>query len=109
MGLILEAMATRGRTPSQLLQEVPQYVMIKKKFDMSATQTHRVLEGLRRHDWGGEVTVNLLDGVRLDWPDRWALIRSSNTEPVIRIAAEAKTPAGAEELIERLYKLAMTF
>jgi phosphomannomutase len=109
MGLILEAMATRGRTPGQLLREVPQYVMIKKKFDMSGGQIHRVLEGMRRHDWGGEVTVTTIDGLRLDWPDRWALIRSSNTEPVVRIAAEAKTKAGAEALIELLWKQAMTF
>jgi phosphomannomutase len=102
-------MATRGRTPGQLLREVTPSVMIKKKFDMSGTQIHRVLEGMRRHDWGSEVTVNTIDGLRLDWPDRWALIRSSNTEPVIRIAAEAKTKAGAEALIDLLWKQAMTF
>jgi phosphomannomutase len=41
-----------------------------------------------------------LDGIRIDWDDRWVLVRPSNTEPVLRVMAEAPTPAAAAELAE---------
>jgi phosphomannomutase len=41
-----------------------------------------------------------LDGLRLDWPDRWLLVRGSNTEPIVRAVAEAKTAAEAIALCE---------
>ena len=42
-------------------------------------------------------TSSRLDGLRLDWPDQWLLIRASNTEPLVRLIAEAKDPAAAEQ------------
>jgi phosphomannomutase len=48
-----------------------------------------------------EATVSRLDGVRLDWPDGWLLVRASNTEPIVRIVAEAATTANAEAAIAR--------
>jgi phosphomannomutase len=46
-----------------------------------------------------DAKADRLDGLRLDWPDRWVIIRGSNTEPIVRIIAEAPTAAGAEELV----------
>jgi phosphomannomutase len=40
-----------------------------------------------------------LDGLRLDWPDRWLIVRGSNTEPIVRAIAEAPTASAAEELV----------
>jgi phosphomannomutase len=46
-----------------------------------------------------------LDGLRLDWSDRWLLVRASNTEPIVRAIAEAPTAAIAEELCAQARKL----
>jgi phosphomannomutase len=45
-----------------------------------------------------EATVSRVDGLRLDWPDRWLIVRGSNTEPIVRAIAEAPTAAAAAEL-----------
>jgi phosphomannomutase len=44
--------------------------------------------------------ANLEDGLRLDWDDRWVHLRASNTEPVLRIIAEAKTNQAAQALVD---------
>jgi phosphomannomutase len=46
-----------------------------------------------------EARADRLDGLRLDWPDRWAIIRGSNTEPLVRVIAEAPTAVDADELV----------
>ncbi len=51
-----------------------------------------------------EAAANTLDGLRLDWPDRWLLVRASNTEPIVRLIVEAPTPAAAELLTEEAAK-----
>ncbi len=47
-----------------------------------------------------DAQVDRQDGLRLDWPDKWILVRPSNTEPIARIIAEAATPQEAEQLCE---------
>ena len=44
--------------------------------------------------------ANLEDGLRLDWEDRWVHLRASNTEPVMRIIAEARTPEASQALVD---------
>jgi phosphomannomutase len=46
------------------------------------------------------------DGLRLDWPDKWLLVRPSNTEPIVRAIAEAKSMSDAEQLCRRTAELA---
>lgn len=105
MALILEAMASEGKKLSELLKEIPQYTMLKTKLTMSAAEAHRVIDLYKRHNWGDDVTINTCDGLRIDWKDKWALIRTSNTEPIIRFAAEAVDRQTAEELINTLYQM----
>ena len=45
-----------------------------------------------------DAQADRLDGLRLDWPDRWLLVRASNTEPIVRLVAEAKTMEDARSL-----------
>jgi phosphomannomutase len=56
----------------------------------------------------GEASVNDLDGVRLDWPDRWVHVRPSNTEPAVRVIAEAPTEKEADALCDEFLKLAQS-
>jgi phosphomannomutase len=52
-----------------------------------------------------DAKVNTLDGLRLDWPDRWVHVRPSNTEPIVRVIAEAPKPADATGLCREVGRL----
>jgi len=56
----------------------------------------------KRHE--GEGRFSLLDGLKIDFPDHWIHVRPSNTEPIIRVLAEAKTKDMAQAALRRLKK-----
>lgn len=96
MALILNAMAERNMKISQLADELPRYEIYKTKFNLIPDSTPGVFEAIeRRFD---DAKTDRLDGLRLDWPGRWLLVRASNTEPIVRVIAEAKTREEAERL-----------
>jgi len=97
MGLTLQLMAGTGKSLSTLVDEIPRYVMIKRKFECSKDRVNRVL-ALLREKYARE-KVNDSDGLRVDFADCWVHVRGSNTEPIIRIIAEAHTRDRAEELV----------
>ena len=45
-----------------------------------------------------DARADRFDGLRLEWPDRWLIVRGSNTEPIVRVISEAPTVTEAEEL-----------
>ena len=98
MGLMLEYMARSGRRCSQLANALPQYAMLKTKIDCPTAQSREVIRTLKTES--GSARANVDDGLRLDWEDRWVHLRASNTEPVMRIIAEARTPAEAQALVD---------
>ncbi len=61
------------------------------------------LAALRTHFHDAQ--VDTLDGLRLDWPGRWLLVRASNTEPIVRAIAEAPTAAEAQRLCEETLRV----
>ena len=75
---------------------MPSYTIVKEKFTVTPEGLQKLYDALTKV-WP-EVKANRLDGLRLDWPDRWVHIRPSNTEPIARIIAEAPTAAEAEKL-----------
>jgi phosphomannomutase len=87
MGLVLNLMADTGRKLGELADELPRYVIVKNKYPVDRKQLQGLFAELQRR-WP-EAKLNQLDGLRLDWPDRWVHIRPSNTEPVVRVIAEA--------------------
>jgi phosphomannomutase len=97
MAIILEALAAEGRTISDLRSRIPKYAMVKEKLLCSARDiapSLRLLQKLYR----GE-TIDLTDGLKVVWPDRWLHARPSNTEPIIRLIAEAPTESEARTLL----------
>jgi phosphomannomutase len=107
MALVLDAMATRGRTLAELVAEIPRYAIVKDKLDLAAVGGRDaiagILEGTRTLFPGG--TVNDADGVRVDIGETWVHVRASNTEPILRIIAEAADEADARALIARVRTL----
>jgi phosphomannomutase len=96
MGLILNLLAESGKRLSELVAELPSYCIVKTKCQVERARLSGLLNGLKHH-WP-EARDNGLDGLRLDWPDRWLHVRPSNTEPIVRIIAEAPTAGAAEQM-----------
>jgi phosphomannomutase len=95
MGLILNLMAA-GKRLSELADALPAYTIVKDKYEVARERLPAAFAALRGR-WP-EAAVNELDGLRLDWPDRWLHVRPSNTEPVVRVIAEAPDAATARGL-----------
>jgi len=77
--------------------------MIKDKMTLTKEKLDASIERLR--SGMNADTVSTLDGVRLDWADGWLLLRASNTEPLVRLIAEAPNRKAAEALIEQAKSL----
>ncbi len=98
MPMILSLMAETGQPLSELIAALPAYSMLKTKYTVPKEKLAAVLAAIEAK-WP-DAKVNKQDGLRLDWADRWIHVRASNTEPVVRIIAEAPTAAGAKELCD---------
>ena len=96
MGLILSLMAEERKPLSLLIAELPQYAMLKTKFTVAKSQLVAALAAIQAR-WP-EAKTNTIDGLRLDGPDWWLHVRASNTEPIVRVIAEAPTEAHANQL-----------
>ncbi|MEX2175217.1 MAG: phosphoglucosamine mutase [Pirellulaceae bacterium] len=97
MGLILAAMASRRMKVSQLADELPRYEIRKTTILLPADKLPAAMDAIAGHFL--DAKLDRQDGLRLDWPDRWVIIRGSNTEPIVRIIAEAPTAVLAEQLV----------
>jgi phosphomannomutase len=98
MAFILSLMAEESRPLSELIAALPGYAMLKTKFAVPREQLAGVLAALEAK-WP-EAAANTLDGLRLDGPDWWLHVRPSNTEPVVRVIAEAPTAERAQALCD---------
>lgn len=99
MAMVLELMAARGKPISAVAAEIPAYAMTKRKFTCARDKVSKVLAAAK--EAAGGASVNELDGVRLDWPDRWVHVRPSNTEPAVRVISEAPTKEESDALAEK--------
>jgi phosphomannomutase len=100
MAVILELLALSGKTVSQLRDEVPTFVGMRDKIPIRSEQAPAILRSLRQAY--ADARINSLDGVFIDFGDRWAHVRRSNTEPVMRINVEAPTGADAGALLDEM-------
>jgi phosphomannomutase len=101
IALILEHMARSGRKLSQLVAALPRYSISKAKVDLDRRSAAEAVAALAARSRAAGVRVSTEDGLRLDWPAHWVHIRSSNTEPVVRVIAEARDEAGAVRLVKK--------
>jgi phosphomannomutase len=96
IGLVLNLMAETGKKLSQLADELPRYHIVKDKYPAAPERLPGLFDGLKRR-WP-EAKADATDGLRLDWADRWVQVRPSNTEPIVRVIAEAPDEAAAAAL-----------
>lgn len=103
MAIVLELMAQTGKKLSQLVADIPSYVMIKQKFPCDPQRLPAMLSALRSAF--AKDRINDADGLRIDRDDGWVHVRGSNTEPIYRVIAEARSEAQANELIAAVRKI----
>jgi phosphomannomutase len=104
---VLSLMAERDQKLSQIVDAYPRYCILKGQVPLVSRRIPALLVDLQRRYSSG--AVNMADGLRVDWPDRWFHIRVSQTEPVVRIICEQRGEAPTalfESLIEQARNLA---
>jgi len=99
MAWVLAGMAEKRRTLARWADSLPIYTIVKDKLTCPADAVPAACTALRAAFPDAEARDG--DGLRLDWADRWVQVRASNTEPIIRIIAEAPETHDAVALIDR--------
>ncbi|MGB2803546.1 MAG: phosphoglucosamine mutase [Candidatus Zixiibacteriota bacterium] len=102
MALILQYLAESEKPMSQLFSELPGYFMVKRKAELTKNFEKNLVK-LKKSFARGR--INPLDGIRIDFEDSWLHIRKSNTEPLVRVIAEAKSKREASKLVTEGLKI----
>ncbi len=98
MALILQLMAETDKTVSELVKEIGGYTMVKTKVGADKQQAAQIIEKVKQKFPGAKVDES--DGARFDFEDGWVHVRTSNTEPVMRIIVETVDEAGAKRYLD---------
>lgn len=104
IGLFLTHLANKNKSVSALRAEYPSYIMSKNKIELSAKLDVDLILATVAEQFKDE-RVNTIDGVKIDFADRWVHLRKSNTEPIIRIYSEAPTEADANGLAQQIMQV----
>lgn len=102
MALILHLLAQTGRSISDLMSDLPRYTMIKEKLPCPSDKIAAVLKMIRR-DFADR-PMDLRDGVKVGFAEGWLHVRGSNTEPIIRLVAEASTETSARHILDGVFE-----
>jgi phosphomannomutase len=98
IGLILQHLADEGCTLGELKKTLPRYEICKGKVEVGQAKPDEVLSRIR-DTYASQGTITADDGVKIDFPEHWVHLRKSNTEPIVRIIAEAKSAEHAAEVV----------
>ena len=107
IALFLTSLAKKGCKVSELRKTFPDYQIAKNRIDLTSdTDVDAILVKVKEmFAQDPTAQVNDIDGVKIDFPDRWVHLRKSNTEPIIRVYSEAATMEAADELGKRLMQV----
>ena len=97
--LLLQLLHEENKSLSQIVSELPRYVIVKDKLDRPDASLDTVYHALRAAF--PDAVADTQDGLRLSWSDRWVHVRPSGTEPIVRVIAEAPSDTEARELVRR--------
>ncbi len=101
IALFLSLLAQSGKKVTELKATYPPYCIVKKRVDLTPDiDVDAILAAVKKQFADQE--VNDIDGVKIDFPDKWVHLRKSNTEPIIRIYSEAQTTELADALGEEI-------
>jgi len=99
--LFLTLLAKSGKKASELRRSLPEYHMVKEKLELTKIiNLPEILDKIKSAYQSEKLST--VDGLKIDWPDSWVHLRASNTEPIVRIYAEGKTPVAAAERVKEI-------
>ncbi|MBE8722555.1 phosphoglucosamine mutase [Sphingobacterium pedocola] len=101
VAIFLSHLAKLGKKVSQYRAELPQYFMSKNKITLTPELDIDNLLAKMQAKYAHE-NHSVIDGLKIDFENEWVHLRKSNTEPIIRIYSEGKTPEAAEAIAERI-------
>ena len=107
IALFLSSLAQKGCTASELRKTFPDYQIAKNRIDLTPeTDVDAILVKVKElFAQDPQAKVNDIDGVKIDFPDKWVHLRKSNTEPIVRVYSEAQTMTEADELGKKLMQV----
>ncbi len=97
MALVLHLLAQKRKTVSELLKSIPRYEIVKAKMAVPSHRITTILKMLREQY--AAFPIDARDGIKVTLPNGWFLVRGSNTEPVIRVVAEAGSDSEARNIV----------
>lgn len=101
IALLLDHLAATGQRVSALVADLPALAMVKEVHPVAPHLLYSALQAFREElDESDASEIDLSDGVKLTWPDAWLHVRASNTQSLLRVIAEADTPARARDLAD---------
>ncbi|NIA17133.1 MAG: phosphoglucosamine mutase [Planctomycetes bacterium] len=100
IAFILQLMTQSNKTISELVAEIGAYHMIKKKYAADKETAVKIIE--RAKKLFADARIDTTDGCRFDFDNGWLHLRTSNTEPVMRLIVEAKDEATAQGYIDKI-------
>ncbi|MBT5440148.1 MAG: phosphoglucosamine mutase, partial [Candidatus Marinimicrobia bacterium] len=100
VAMVLNRMAQEETKISKIHSKLPQFFMVKDKIILDSIDKDLVEKKVK--ELFSDAEINSIDGLKLIWKDRWIHIRGSNTEPIMRIYAEASSKKEAEILVEQV-------
>lgn len=104
IALFLSSLAQKGLKVSELRATFPNYFIAKNRIDLTpSTDIDAILNKVK--EIFADQQVNDIDGVKIDFPDKWVHLRKSNTEPIIRVYSEASSMEVADELGKQLMQI----
>lgn len=104
IALFLSSLAHKGCKVSELRATFPGYFIAKNRIDLTpSTDVDAILVKVK--EMYSNEQVNDIDGVKIDFPDKWVHLRKSNTEPIIRVYSEASTMEEADALGKQIMKV----
>ena len=104
IALFLSSLAHKGVTASQLRASFPNYFIAKNRIDLTPSTDIDAILGKVKEMFKNE-TITDIDGVKIDFADKWVHLRKSNTEPIIRVYSEASTMEEADALGKQLMQV----
>ncbi|MBN2013425.1 phosphoglucosamine mutase [candidate division KSB1 bacterium] len=102
IALTLQQLAEFDGSISMLHRMLPQYFQSKKKVELADKATATIIDKIIKQY--AKEKIDLIDGIKIQWDNEWVHIRASNTEPIIRILAEAKSMERADALCYKFIK-----
>lgn len=104
IALFLSHLAHENKKMSELRASYPSYYMAKNRVDLTPeTDVDAILAKVKELYKNEE--INDVDGVKIDFPDKWVHLRKSNTEPIIRVYSEAFSPEEADAIGREIIKV----